>query len=138
MNQDFCSNCFYAQNSLDSTNCMMRACNSCGMNQNYKPGVVQHNADNVPGSGVMNVPTAGADNTDPLQYESNINYMQGYLNTRIGAKVKIDFLLGTSLFVDREGTLEEVGISYVVIRDSETGNLLMGDIYSIKFVRFYH
>jgi hypothetical protein len=67
----------------------------------------------------------------------DINYNQGYLRTMIGRYVKIEFLIGTNLFIDREGILEKVGISYVVIKEAGTGNELMCDIYSIKFVEIY-
>lgn len=35
---------------------------------------------------------------------------------------------------DRTGILEDVGASYVLLRSIESGNLLYGDIYFIKFV----
>jgi hypothetical protein len=69
--------------------------------------------------------------------ESDINYTQAYLRTKIGSKVKIEFLIGTNMLVDREGTLLDVGISYLIIRETETDDELLCDIYSIKFVRFY-
>lgn len=68
---------------------------------------------------------------------ANIGYTQGYLKSQIGSKVKIEFLIGTNMLVDREGTLVDVGISYVIIIETETDDLLLCDIYSIKFVRFY-
>ena len=64
-------------------------------------------------------------------------YTQGYLSTQIGSKFKVEFLIGTNMLVDREGTLVEVGISYIVINETETDDLLLCDIYSIKFVKFY-
>ena len=33
---------------------------------------------------------------------TNILYTQGYMRTKIGSRVKIDFLIGTNMFVDRE------------------------------------
>jgi len=69
--------------------------------------------------------------------QQDISYTQGYLQTKIGRYVKIEFLIGTNLFIDREGILEQVGISYVVIREAGTGNELMCDIYSIKFVEIF-
>ncbi|WP_010681372.1 hypothetical protein [Acetivibrio cellulolyticus] len=68
----------------------------------------------------------------------NIQYTQGYLKTQIGRHVKIEFLIGTNMLQDREGTLLEVGTSYVIIRETETDDLLLCDMYSIKFVRFYY
>lgn len=87
--------------------------------------------------------TTGKNTTDifdvnqPPQVIGNIGYTQGYLKSKIGKRVQIEFLIGTTMLVDRGGTLVDVGISYVVIRETATGNLVMGDLYSIKFVTFY-
>lgn len=67
----------------------------------------------------------------------DIQYTQGWLTTQIGQRVKIEFLIGTNMLIDREGTLLEVGISYIIINEVETDDLLLCDIYSIKFVRIY-
>ncbi|MFZ5967852.1 MAG: hypothetical protein ACOYVK_11860 [Bacillota bacterium] len=69
--------------------------------------------------------------------ETDINYTQGYLKTQIGRYVKIEFLIGTNMLIDREGTLLDVGISYVIIREPETDDLLLCDIYSVKFVKIF-
>ena len=66
--------------------------------------------------------------------QEDINYTQGFLKTIIGRFVNVDFLIGTNMFVDRQGTLEAVGISYIVLREPQTNRLVMCDIYSIKFV----
>jgi len=71
---------------------------------------------------------------DPVM---DTEYTQGWLRTQIGKRVKIEFLIGTNMLVDREGTLLDVGISYVIINEVETDDLLLCDIYSIKFVRVY-
>jgi len=42
------------------------------------------------------------------------------------------------MLVDREGTLVDVGTSYIIIREVDTDDLLLADLYSIKFVRFYY
>ncbi|MDF2893027.1 MAG: hypothetical protein K0R80_3394 [Clostridia bacterium] len=67
----------------------------------------------------------------------DVEYTQGYLRTQIGKRIKVEFLIGTNMLVDREGTLVDVGISYIIINEVETDDLLLCDIYSIKFVRFY-
>jgi hypothetical protein len=67
----------------------------------------------------------------------DVQYTQGWLTTQIGQRVKVEFLIGTNMFVDREGTLIDVGISYIIINEVETDDLLLCDIYSIKFVRIY-
>lgn len=65
-------------------------------------------------------------------------YLQGYLNSIKGRFVRIDFLIGTNTFVDKEGTLVDVGIDHVVLREAETDDLLVCDLYSIKFVKVYY
>jgi hypothetical protein len=70
--------------------------------------------------------------------QKDILYTQGYMRTQIGRYVKIEFLIGTNMLIDREGTLKDVGISYVIIQEPETDDLLLCDIYSIKFVKFFY
>jgi len=65
-------------------------------------------------------------------------YTPAYLRTQIGRYVKIEFLIGTNMLVDREGTLVAVGASYVILQEAETDDLLLCDIYSIKFVKIYY
>jgi hypothetical protein len=66
----------------------------------------------------------------------DINYTQGYLRTQIGKRMLVSFLIGTNTYQDRTGTLERVGISYIILREPE-GTELLCDIYSIKFVRIF-
>ena len=83
---------------------------------------------------------------DPVDFEiepgapvqEDINYTQGYLRQQICRYVKVEFLIGTNMLVDREGTLIDVGISYIILREPETDDLVLADIYSIKFVRIYY
>lgn len=63
-------------------------------------------------------------------------FLQAYLRRNIGKRVRIEFLIGTNVLTDRTGTIEEVGISYVVLRDPG-GNKLVCDLYSIKFITIY-
>ena len=67
----------------------------------------------------------------------DVNYTQGYLRSQIGKRMRVTFLLGTNLIQDRTGVLEQVGISYITLREDETANIVMCDIYSIKFVNIY-
>lgn len=69
---------------------------------------------------------------------TNPLYTQGYLAQNIGRYVKVEFLIGTNMLVDREGVLKEVGISYIVLQEPETDDFLLCDIYSIKFVKFFY
>lgn len=66
------------------------------------------------------------------------DYIQGYLRTVIGRYVKVEFILGTNMLIDREGTLVSVGVDHIVLREPETDDLVVADLYSIKFVRIYY
>ncbi|MFA5527685.1 MAG: hypothetical protein WC996_03645 [Peptostreptococcales bacterium] len=74
----------------------------------------------------------------PPQPIDNILFTQGYLKANIGRYIKAEFLIGTSSFIDREGVLLEVGTSYFIIQEPETDDLVLCDIYSLKFVRFFY
>lgn len=65
------------------------------------------------------------------------NYIQGYLQQFIGHYVRIDFLVGTGTFIDRDGVLTRVGVDFVELREVQTGNVIVGDLYSIKFITVY-
>lgn len=65
------------------------------------------------------------------------NFLQGYLRTLIGKFIRVDFIVGTNMFIDKEGTLEEVGIDHIVLRQAETNDLIVCDLYSIKFVKVF-
>ncbi len=65
-------------------------------------------------------------------------YSAGFLKNFLGKDMKVEFLLGTSgALTDRSGTLMEVGASYIVLQPFLTDDLLMADLYSIKFVTIY-
>jgi hypothetical protein len=64
-------------------------------------------------------------------------YTQGYLRTQVGKRIRVTFLIGTSTIQDREGILEKVGISYIILRETETNTSVLCDIYSIKFVNIF-
>ncbi len=62
-------------------------------------------------------------------------YTAGFLKNFIGKNVRVEFVLGTAgATTDRVGTLLEVGASYIVIQPLLTDDLLMCDLYSIRFV----
>jgi hypothetical protein len=65
---------------------------------------------------------------------TNDMYTPAFLREQIGKLVRVEFLIGTDNMVDRVGFLEDVGVSYILLRAVESGNLLYCDIYSIKFV----
>lgn len=64
----------------------------------------------------------------------NSNYLQDYLKTTVNRLVKVDFLFDGN-FVSKEGILKEVGSDYIVLEMLQTNDLLVCDLYSIKFVQ---
>lgn len=72
----------------------------------------------------------------PKTVITGTDYTQGYLRTQIGSNVRVEFLIGTNLLMDRMGQLMDVGFSYIVIKPSGTDDRELCDIYSIKFVTF--
>lgn len=68
---------------------------------------------------------------------TDTEFLQGYLRTLIGNYVRIDFLIGTNTFVDKEGTLVDVGVDHVVLQEPETDDKVVADLYSIKFVKIF-
>jgi hypothetical protein len=63
-------------------------------------------------------------------------FLQGYMRTLIGRRVRIEFLIGTQILQDRSGTIVDVGVSYVTLRDA-SGSIVVCDIYSVKFVTVF-
>jgi hypothetical protein len=80
------------------------------------------------------VPTTGQ---SPQTLQSTM-FTPGFLKTQIGKRVRVEFLIGTNgPLVDRIGTLLGVGASYILIKPIDSDDMLLCDIYSIKFVTFY-
>lgn len=66
-----------------------------------------------------------------------IGYTPAFLKTQIGKRVEAQFIIGTDLYVDKSGTLIDVGIDYIIIRETNSNNRVLCDMYSLKFVTFY-
>ncbi len=62
--------------------------------------------------------------------------MQQILSQNTGKRVVIDFLVGTSNIVRKEGILYLVGVSYVVLYDERADTYTVCNLYSIEFVTF--
>jgi hypothetical protein len=86
-----------------------------------------------PGAAQIPAPGLGLQRPTPEDYM----YTQGYLATQIGRNMRVQFLIGESLLVDRRGTLLQVGIDYIVLREAESDDLVVCDLYSIKFAVTY-
>jgi hypothetical protein len=73
----------------------------------------------------------------PPQSLQNPAYTPGFLKTQIGKKMRIEFLIGTTMLTDRVGTLLSVGASFVLLQEEGSNNTELCDLYSIKFVHIY-
>ena len=51
--------------------------------------------------------------------------------------MRIEFLIGSGAMTDRSGTLLAVGASYILIRLIDSDDIMLCDIYSIKFVTIF-
>lgn len=66
------------------------------------------------------------------------DYWQGYMRTQIGRRVRVEFLVGTSTITDRTGILVGVGTNYILLREPDSDDIIMADLYAIKFVTFIY
>lgn len=79
-------------------------------------------------SGMMNMPSTVV----------NPYYTAGFLRQYIGHNMRVEYLLGTNgPLIDRTGKLVDVGASYIVLQPLFSDELLMTDLYSIRFVTIY-
>lgn len=68
----------------------------------------------------------------------NPYYTAGFLRQYIGHNMRVEYLLGTNgPLVDRTGRLVDVGANYIVLQPLLSDELLMTDLYSIRFVSIY-
>ena len=74
-----------------------------------------------------------AQNFDTANFQGS---MQEVLHENIGKYVLVDFLIGTSNLVTRQGFLYYVGTQFIVLYDSLNLRYVVCDIFSIKFVTF--
>ncbi|HHW00026.1 MAG TPA: hypothetical protein GXX36_10745 [Clostridiaceae bacterium] len=62
-------------------------------------------------------------------------YIPGFLRTQIGRLVRVEFLIGSNgPLVDRTGILLGVGVSYILLRPVNSDDIMLCDLFSIKFV----
>jgi len=75
----------------------------------------------------------------PIQITMHNPYQsQEYLQQHIGQNMRVQFMLGSGgTLVDRTGVLVEVGETFIVLQPTDTDDLLMCDLFSIKFVTIY-
>ena len=69
-------------------------------------------------------------NVDPMT-------LQEIMSEALGTYVIVEFLVGTQNIVRREGVLNSVGQSWLVLYDETNDTSLLCDMYSVKFVTFF-
>ena len=112
-------------------------------------GVLMPNTDwqnsasaELPGSGKQNNGNLTQLITDyskpfPVTAES-IQYLNGFIRTQIGRRAQIQFLMGNSDLVEKDGFLLGVGANYILINEIGTNDITACDFYNIKFIRFLY
>ena len=86
-----------------------------------------------PGSNSLN----GSQSDLDLLIDSNYNgSLQHMLSQNTGRRIIVDFLVGTSNLIRKEGILYLVGLSYIVIFDDKANIYTVCNLYSIEFVSF--
>lgn len=77
-----------------------------------------YNTKSVPEYRAVNI-----NESTPETLTNNI-YTPAFLRTQIGKLMRVEFLIGTDLLVDRTGILIDVGASYILLRSIPDGSLL--------------
>ncbi|MFU0833760.1 MAG: Alginate lyase [Oscillospiraceae bacterium] len=79
------------------------------------------------------------DTTQPAPMTADsLEFLNGFLRTQIGRKVRIEFLIGTNTFTDKSGTLIGVGANYILLRQADSDDILTCDFFNIKFVTIFY
>ena len=70
--------------------------------------------------------------------DDSIEYLNGLIRTQIGRRASIDFLLGTSGMITKDGYILGVGQNYILINEVDTDDITACDFFNIKFIRFFY
>lgn len=73
---------------------------------------------------------------DVINAESYDGSMQQILADNTGRQIVVDFLVGSTNIVRKEGILYMVGLSYIVLYDPRADTYTVCNLYSIEFVTF--
>ena len=82
------------------------------------------------------LPVVPSSEQPPATVQSTM-FTPGFLKTQIGRRMRVEFLIGTGALLDRTGTLVGVGASYILLRMIDSDDIMLCDIYSIKFVTLF-
>ena len=76
-------------------------------------------------------------NPFPVTAES-IQYLNGFIRTQIGRRIRVTFLIGSNMTEEKEGYLLGVGANYILMNELDTDDLTACDFYNIKFITFFY
>ncbi len=77
------------------------------------------------------------DDSKHAEHQESPQKLLKWLRTQIGKNIKVEFLIGTNMLIDREGSLLDVGSDYILLKEIGTNDTLSCDAESIKFIRIY-
>lgn len=92
---------------------------------------------NAPSFQVPSNPLLPPGYNEVMDYNS-LQYLNGFYRTQIGKYVRIEQQINSSDIEIRYGYLIGVGINYLLLQDSTTGNVFAIDSYSIKLFYVYY
>lgn len=75
---------------------------------------------------------------EPTSNPQDLDTFAEILTANIGAYVLIQFLIGSTSLVDKEGYLYAVGTNFVTIYEPLDDRYVVCDLYSVKFVTIYN
>lgn len=93
--------------------------------------------ENAPSFKVPANPLLPAEYKEVLNY-NDIQFLNGFIRTQIGRYIRVECLVGSNNIEIRAGYLIGVGLNYILLQESVTGNIISVDFWSIKFVYYYY
>lgn len=87
----------------------------------------------LPGS---SMPMADQDQGMGMAADS-VQFLNGFLRTQIGNRIKVEFLVGANTYLEKSGKLLAVGANFIILQEAMTDDLLVCDFFNIKFVTIY-
>ncbi len=72
----------------------------------------------------------------PMTTES-LQYLNGFLRTQIGSRIKVEFLVGTNTYLEKSGKLLAVGANFIILQEAMSDDLIVCDFFNIKFITIY-
>ena len=69
---------------------------------------------------------------------NNIQYVNGFYRTQIGRFVRVEQLMGSNTIETRQGYLIGVGINFIILQETTSGNIEIIDIYGIKSMYVFY